>query len=221
MDSIEAKKNKEGGIDLFAVLEPNGFYRDNIDYGQRLFTSIELMPDFAKTGEWYLVGLAATDNPASLGTQEVKFNQVPAPDNCYSAYISALVSTENSAEDSAEYRWLKKLFSKFNHEVISMSSIEYQELSAKLEAIELNIREHSTNFSQQMGVHITELGTKLSSLAEENAMLTAENTQQAVAYAELDSQFKVLQATVTHALLEQPGTHVSDHSSQHDYSVYA
>lgn len=40
---------------------------------QKLYTSIEVRPAFADTGEAYLVGLAVTDNPASLGTEMLAF----------------------------------------------------------------------------------------------------------------------------------------------------
>lgn len=41
--------------------------------GQKLYTSCEIHPDFAGGGEAYLVGLAVTDMPASLGTEALKF----------------------------------------------------------------------------------------------------------------------------------------------------
>lgn len=40
---------------------------------QKLYTSIEVRPSFADSGEAYLVGLAVTDNPASLGTEMLEF----------------------------------------------------------------------------------------------------------------------------------------------------
>lgn len=40
---------------------------------QKLYTSIEVRPSFADTGEAYLTGLAVTDNPASLGTEMLAF----------------------------------------------------------------------------------------------------------------------------------------------------
>lgn len=40
------------------------------DKGEKLFTSMEIQDDFADTGKAYLVGLAITDSPASLGTTE-------------------------------------------------------------------------------------------------------------------------------------------------------
>lgn len=38
------------------------------DEGEKIYTSMEIAPDFAKSGRAYLVGLAITDRPASLGT---------------------------------------------------------------------------------------------------------------------------------------------------------
>jgi len=40
---------------------------------EKLFTSIQVRPNFAGTGKAYLDGLAFTDNPASLGTEVMKF----------------------------------------------------------------------------------------------------------------------------------------------------
>ena len=38
------------------------------DSGEKIYTSMEIASDFAKSGRAYLVGLAITDRPASLGT---------------------------------------------------------------------------------------------------------------------------------------------------------
>ena len=40
---------------------------------QKLFTSVEINPNFAGSGKAYLVGLAVTDSPASLGTEMLQF----------------------------------------------------------------------------------------------------------------------------------------------------
>ena len=58
---------------LFAQIQPN----DNLialnQKNQKIYTSIEVDPNFAKTGQAYLVGLAVTDSPASLGTEMLQF----------------------------------------------------------------------------------------------------------------------------------------------------
>ncbi|MFW2000719.1 GPO family capsid scaffolding protein [Acinetobacter ursingii] len=58
---------------LFAQIQPN----DNLialnQKNQKIYTSIEVDENFAKTGQAYLVGLAVTDSPASLGTEMLSF----------------------------------------------------------------------------------------------------------------------------------------------------
>jgi len=40
---------------------------------QKLYSSVEIQPNFANSGKAYLVGLAVTDSPASLGTEMLQF----------------------------------------------------------------------------------------------------------------------------------------------------
>lgn len=40
---------------------------------QKIFSSMEIDPNFAKSGKCYLSGLAVTDSPASLGTEQLAF----------------------------------------------------------------------------------------------------------------------------------------------------
>ncbi|XIZ62408.1 GPO family capsid scaffolding protein [Escherichia coli] len=40
---------------------------------QKVYTSMEIQPNFANTGKCYLVGLAVTDDPTSLGTEYLEF----------------------------------------------------------------------------------------------------------------------------------------------------
>ena len=46
---------------------------------QKVYPSIEVAPNFAGTGKAYLVGLAFTDSPASLGTQMLQFSTKDDP----------------------------------------------------------------------------------------------------------------------------------------------
>ncbi len=58
---------------LFAAIAPTDELVALNKKSQKLYTSIEIAPEFADTGEAYLVGLAITDNPASLGTEALEF----------------------------------------------------------------------------------------------------------------------------------------------------
>jgi len=59
---------------LFAQLDANDQMIATVKADQKIFTSCEFAPDFAKTGKAGLVGLAITDNPASLGTEALNFS---------------------------------------------------------------------------------------------------------------------------------------------------
>ena len=59
---------------LYAQLDANDQMVATVKADQKIFTSCEFAPNFAKTGKFGLVGLAITDNPASLGTEALSFS---------------------------------------------------------------------------------------------------------------------------------------------------
>lgn len=70
---IELAGRKEKRLALFAELDvTEDLLAINKDR-QKLYTSIEINPNFVQTGKAYLVGLAVTDSPASLGTEMLQF----------------------------------------------------------------------------------------------------------------------------------------------------
>ncbi|EGO9721196.1 GPO family capsid scaffolding protein [Shigella boydii] len=71
-----AAKEDAGRLRLMAKLEPNQALVNLNDRGQKLFTSCEFWENYANTGQTYLYGLAATDSPASLGTQRMEIKSV-------------------------------------------------------------------------------------------------------------------------------------------------
>lgn len=82
-------KKEAGRLRLMAKLEPNQILLNLNEAGQKLFTSCEFMGDYANTGQTYLLGLAATDIPASLGTGRINLSEsiqnVSAPQKQYTA----------------------------------------------------------------------------------------------------------------------------------------
>ncbi len=64
----------EKRLALFAQLQPNDALLALNAKNQKIYTSVEIDPKFAKTGQAYLVGLAITDTPASLGTEALQFS---------------------------------------------------------------------------------------------------------------------------------------------------
>lgn len=98
---------------LFAAIEPTDELVALNKKKQKLYTSIEIAPEFADTGEAYLVGLAITDNPASLGTEALEFcakhpsaNQWTArkadPDNVVTEALEFTLQMDGENDDDGE-----------------------------------------------------------------------------------------------------------------------
>ena len=79
-DVVELKAEKidddsalNGKWALFAKITPTDDLIAMNKKLQKVYTSMEIRPNFANTGKCYLVGLAVTDDPASLGTEYLEF----------------------------------------------------------------------------------------------------------------------------------------------------
>lgn len=79
VESVFTEEIKDGALKgkmaLYGVLTPNDELLELNKQRQKVYTSVEISPKFSDTGEPYLVGLAVTDNPASLGTEMLQFSQ--------------------------------------------------------------------------------------------------------------------------------------------------
>lgn len=69
---IDGKAEKR--LALFAQIDPTDDLVTFNKARQKIFTSIEVEPNFSNTGKAYLMGLAVTDSPASLGTEALQFS---------------------------------------------------------------------------------------------------------------------------------------------------
>ncbi|MDR0182396.1 GPO family capsid scaffolding protein [Lysobacter arvi] len=69
----EVEINGAKKLALFAQIEPTNDLVALNKSKQKLYTSVEIDPSFAATGEAYLFGLGVTDSPASLGTEILAF----------------------------------------------------------------------------------------------------------------------------------------------------
>lgn len=64
----------KGKLALYAEIDPTPELVELTKARQKIYTSIEVNPEFADTGKAYLIGLAVTDDPASLGTEYLVFS---------------------------------------------------------------------------------------------------------------------------------------------------
>ena len=127
--AVEARTVEDGKLALFAQIEALPALVAMNKAKQKIYTSIEVDPNFAKTGEAYLTGLAVTDSPASLGTEVLKFaagNPDASPfkgkKHSEGALFSAAVETELGLEGDAE-SIASTLINKFSDLLKNLSGI--------------------------------------------------------------------------------------------------
>ena len=127
--SVEARTVEDGKLALFAQIEALPALVAMNKAKQKIYTSIEVDPNFAKSGEAYLTGLAVTDSPASLGTEVLKFaagNPDASPfkgkKHSEGALFSAAVETELGLEGDAE-SIASTLINKFSDLLKNLSGI--------------------------------------------------------------------------------------------------
>ncbi len=65
----------KGQVALEVQMKPNTRLLKLNSDGEKLFSSVEITPNFAGSGKAYMTGLDVTDEPASLGTQELYFSR--------------------------------------------------------------------------------------------------------------------------------------------------
>ncbi|CNH40450.1 phage capsid scaffolding protein [Yersinia frederiksenii] len=79
-DVVELKAEKinddsalNGKWALYAKVVPTEDLVAMVQARQKVYTSMEIRPNFSNSGKCYLIGLAVTDDPASLGTEMLEF----------------------------------------------------------------------------------------------------------------------------------------------------
>lgn len=106
-EEVEVAGAKKLG--LFAQIEPTESLIDLNKKGQKIYTSAEVQPNFADSGKHYLVGLAITDSPASLGTEALKFNahRKQHKDNLFSSAEEVAFEFEEVADTVSMFAALR------------------------------------------------------------------------------------------------------------------
>lgn len=109
-DTIDDDSALSGKRALFAQISPTDELVLMTKAQQKIYTSMEIRPNFANSGKAYLVGLAVTDDPASLGTEMLAFSakaqhnplagRKSHPDNLFSAAVEVQLEFEDVTEPS-------------------------------------------------------------------------------------------------------------------------
>ena len=186
-DEIDINGQKK--LALFAQVEPTPELIALNKAKQKIYSSIEIDDSFADTGEAYIVGLAVTDSPASLGTDVLAFSaqkpeSSPFKDRHYSAtsmFTEALETTLTFEEVEVKPSIGAQLFSKVQDLLKRKEAKDDSEFGAIGQAVEA-IAEHGKNLGEQFATEQTrnsELRSQVHQLTTDLSTLktTLGNTQ--------------------------------------------
>ena len=197
--SIDAVKTEEvtlkiGGKDqkrlaLMASFDVNDQAKDLTKADQKVFSSVEINPNFANTEKAYLVGLALTDSPASLGTEILKFNtrEDARKDNLIGLSDDAFsVEFDDAGQDDPELKAAVGIFTK----IAGMFNITPKEPD---EPKTPEPKPEGDAPNAELAAFASQMASGMESLA---TALTASSTRQDVSLAALRSDFATLKSDV-------------------------
>ena len=126
---------------LFAQLEPTPELVIINQKRQKLFCSIEIDPNFAESGQAYLIGLGVTDSPASLGTEALAFSsqhgtlagRKQRAENLFSTAVETVLDFDEQATPSPTL--LDKIKTLLNSRPKTHDDSRFSDVHAAVEAV--------------------------------------------------------------------------------------
>ncbi|WP_272676955.1 GPO family capsid scaffolding protein [Providencia sp. PROV076] len=186
VESVYTEEISEGALKgklaLYGILSPTDSLIEMNRKRQKVYTSVEINPNFSDMNSAYLVGLAVTDNPASLGTSMLEFSagadktatfseRKQDKDNVFTAAEETVIEFTEE-ENKPEKPSLKdRIMAKFSRER-QRNDVELNDIH---QAVEL-CAEEQTETAQKL----TQLETQvkaLSGIKKENETLRSELDQ--------------------------------------------
>lgn len=193
-DVVELKSEKidddsvlNGKLALFAKITPTDDLIAMNKKLQKVYTSMEIQPNFANSGKCYLVGLAVTDDPASLGTEYLEFCRGAKfnPLNRFKAEPGNLISVATLAE--LEFEDLpENVFTALSDKVKTIFSRKQASDDARFQ----DVHEAVTTVSEHVQENLTATEQRLATLENAFATLKQDITSKADQTRQAFSQLK-------------------------------
>ncbi|MEO3904462.1 GPO family capsid scaffolding protein [Providencia rettgeri] len=168
VESVYTEEISEGALKgklaLYGILSPTDSLIEMNRKRQKVYTSVEINPNFSDMNSAYLVGLAVTDNPASLGTSMLEFSagadktatfseRKQDKDNVFTAAEETVIEFTEE-ENKPEKPSLKdRIMAKFSrerqrndvelndiHQAVELCAEEQTETAQKLTRLEIQVK---------------------------------------------------------------------------------
>ncbi len=158
---VEAEEITEGPLAgklaLFGYIDPTPELVELTKARQKVYTSIEVNPKFSDTGEAYLIGLAVTDDPASLGTEYLSFSATAKAnplasrkqdkENLFTAAEETLIEFYDEADAGPSLlSRVKELFTRKE----KTDDERFSDVSAAVTAVAEQVQKNGETHSQQV-----------------------------------------------------------------------
>ncbi|MDE9517591.1 GPO family capsid scaffolding protein [Xenorhabdus bovienii] len=193
VESVYTEEIKDGALagklGLYGILSPTEELIELNRKRQKVYTSAEINLDFADSGAAYLVGLAVTDSPASLGTEMLQFSAGAAinplngrkqhADNLFTAAEETVLEFIELPEESDKPSFFSRVQTLFQKKQQS----DDDRFNDVYQAVELCAKEQQTTadtvstLSQQIG-EVTVLRQQQTALETRLNDLTTQLSQQ-------------------------------------------
>jgi hypothetical protein len=146
-----------GKLALFGYIDPTPELVELTKARQKVYTSIEVNPKFSDTGEAYLIGLAVTDDPASLGTEYLSFSATAKAsplasrkqdkENLFTAAEETLIEFYDEADAGPSLlSRVKELFTRKE----KTDDERFNDVSAAVTAVAEQVQKNGETHSQQV-----------------------------------------------------------------------
>jgi hypothetical protein len=172
---------------LFGKIAPLDELVSMVKAGQKVYTSMEIRPNFANSGKCYLVGLAVTDDPASLGTEYLEF--------CSRATQNPLAGKKAHPDDVFSVASLAELeFEDIPDTVLNSLTDKVKAIFSRKQATDdarfADVHEAVTEVSEQVQTSLTATETRVKEMETAFAQLKQDVTQKAEQSAQAFSSLK-------------------------------
>lgn len=163
---------------LFAQIEPTDDLVKMVNnLKQKIYTSIEVMEKFAGTGKAYLMGLAVTDTPASLGTEMLAFaaknpeasplrSRKQSPDNLFTASVETALEFEEYEEKPGVGAALFARVQELLKGKQGVDDLEFAQIGNAVEAIAEHVKQQAEAFAAEVKAS-AELRAQLDQLSKQ------------------------------------------------------
>jgi len=152
-EAIDDDSALNGKLALYGKIAPLDNLLAMLAKGQKVYTSMEIRPNFAETGKCHLIGLAVTDDPASLGTEYLQFcaaGKKEQPGDLFSVATFAALEFEDQPETllTKVTDTVKSIFSRKQSSDAARFSDVHEAVTTIAERVQTSDENAETRFSQ-------------------------------------------------------------------------